>query len=100
MAILIVPVALAIHTVTSWLFAATPRVGWDSTIFGPYYVSGAFVAGAAAVLIAMFIFSRNFKLKEYITNLHFDRMAKLLVLINDGLYILSISMNIWFRDIK
>jgi Ni/Fe-hydrogenase subunit HybB-like protein len=81
MAILIVPVALAIHTVTSWLFAMTPRVGWDSTIFGPYYVSGAFVSGAAAVLIAMFIFSRNFRLKEYIKDLHFDRMAKLLVLL-------------------
>jgi len=33
--ILIIPVALAIHTVTSWLFASTLRHGWDSTIFGP-----------------------------------------------------------------
>ncbi|MCF6367001.1 MAG: polysulfide reductase NrfD [Bacteroidales bacterium] len=81
MAILIIPVALAIHTVTSWLFAATLRVGWDSTIFGPYYVSGAFVAGGAAVIIAMFVFSRNFRLKEYITNLHFDKMGKLLVML-------------------
>jgi len=54
--ILIVPVALAIHTVTSWLFATTLRPGWDTTIFGPYFVSGAFVAGTAAVIIAMFIF--------------------------------------------
>ena len=81
MAILIIPVALAIHTVTSWLFASTLRVGWDSTIFGPYYVSGAFVAGGAAVLIAMFVFSRDFRLKEYITDFHFDKMGKLLVLL-------------------
>ena len=81
MAILIVPVALAIHTVTSWLFAMTPRVGWDSTIFGPYYVSGAFVAGGAAVLIAMFVFNKDFRLKDYITDLHFDKMGKLLVLL-------------------
>ncbi len=33
--ILIIPVGLSIHTVTSWLFAATLRPGWDSTIFGP-----------------------------------------------------------------
>ena len=32
--ILIVPLAFAIHTVTSWLFAVTLRPGWDSTIFG------------------------------------------------------------------
>ena len=56
LSVLIIPVALGIHTVTSWLFAMTPRVGWDSTIFGPYYVTGAFVAGGAAVMIAMFVF--------------------------------------------
>jgi len=36
--ILIIPSALAIHTVTSWLFAMTTRAGWDSTLFGPYFV--------------------------------------------------------------
>jgi len=81
LSILIVPVALAIHTVTSWLFAMTPRIGWDSTIFGPYYVTGAFVAGGAAVVIAMFAFSVDFRLKKYITEYHFDKMGKLLVLL-------------------
>ncbi len=80
-AILIVPVALAIHTVTSWLFASTLRVGWDSTIFGPYYVTGAFVTGGAAVVIAMFVFSRDFRLKNYITDFHFDKMGRLMVLL-------------------
>ncbi len=80
LSILIIPVALAIHTVTSWLFALTPRVGWDSTIFGPYYVTGAFVNGVAAVLIAMYIFRQNFKLKEYLTDFHFERVARLFVL--------------------
>ena len=81
LAILIIPVALAIHTVTSWLFAFTLRVGWDSTIFGPYYVTGAFVAGGGAVMIAMYIFRTDFRLKNYITDYHFDKMGKLLVLL-------------------
>lgn len=80
--ILIIPVAFAIHTVTSWLFAVTPRAGWDSTIFGPYFLTGAFVAGAAAVIIAMFFFQKSYKLKDYITNYHFDKMGKLLVLVS------------------
>lgn len=79
--ILIIPTAFAIHTVTSWLFAVTVRSGWDSTIFGPYFLTGAFVAGSAAVIIAMFFFRNNFKLKEYLTEMHFDKMAKLLVLV-------------------
>ncbi len=81
-AIFIIPVALAIHTVTSWLFASTSRVGWDSTIFGPYFVTGAFVAGGAAVIIAMYFYRENYKLKDYITDSHFDQMGKLLVLVS------------------
>jgi len=80
--ILIIPVAFAIHTVTSWLFAVTPRAGWDSTIFGPYFLSGAFVAGSAAVIIAMFFFQKSYKLKDYITDFHFDKMGKLLFLVS------------------
>lgn len=79
--ILIIPAALSIHTVTSWLFALTTRPGWDSTIFGPYFVSGAFVAGCAAVIIAMFFFRKNYKLHEYLTDLHFNNMGKVLVLV-------------------
>ncbi len=79
--ILIVPVALAIHTVTSWLSALTLRAGWDSTIFGPYYVTGAFVAGSGAVLVAMYFIRRAYKLEEYITEFHFDKMGKLMVLV-------------------
>lgn len=80
--ILLIPAALMIHTVTSWLFAVTTRAGWDSTIFGPYFVSGAFVAGSAAVIIAMFFFRNNYKLKDYLTDLHFNNMGKVLVLVS------------------
>lgn len=82
LAIFIIPVALAIHTVTSWLFANTSRAGWDSTIFGPYFVTGAFVSGTAAVVIAMFVFRKSFKLEAYITEFHFDKIGKLLVLVS------------------
>ena len=82
LAIFIIPVALAIHTVTSWLFANTSRPGWDSTIFGPYFVTGAFVSGTAAVIIAMFVFRKSFRLQDYITDVHFDKMGKLLVLVS------------------
>ena len=80
--ILLIPAALSIHTVTSWLFAVTSRAGWDSTVFGPYFVSGAFVAGSAAVIIAMFFFRRNYKLQDYLTDLHFNNMGKVLATVS------------------
>jgi len=80
--ILLIPAALSIHTVTSWLFAVTSRAGWDSTVFGPYFVSGAFVAGSAAVIIAMFFFRKNYKLQDYLTDLNFNNMGKVLATVS------------------
>jgi Ni/Fe-hydrogenase subunit HybB-like protein len=94
LAILIIPVALTIHTVTSWLFATTYRSGWDSTNFGAYFVSGAFLLGAGGVIAAMYILRRQYNLKEYITDLHFDRMGKLMVML--ALVYLYFSVNEYF----
>jgi molybdopterin-containing oxidoreductase family membrane subunit len=80
--ILIIPLAFAIHTVTSWLFALTPRAGWDSSIFGPYFISGAFVSGTSAVIIAMYFFRVNYKLHKYLTEDHFEKIARVLVLVS------------------
>lgn len=80
--ILIVPLAFAIHTVTSWLFAVTPRAGWDSTIFGPYFISGAFVSGTAAVIIAMYFFRHNYNLQKYLTDFHFEKIGRVLALVS------------------
>lgn len=80
--ILIIPVGLSIHTVTSWLFAATLRPGWDSTIFGPYFVVGAFMAGTAALIILMYVYRLRFNLKDYYEDLHFEKMGRLLVLVS------------------
>jgi Ni/Fe-hydrogenase subunit HybB-like protein len=80
--ILIIPTAFAIHTVTSWLFAVTPRAGWDSSIFGPYFISGAFVSGTAALIIAMYFFRVNYKFQNYITDFHFEKIARILVLVS------------------
>mgnify|MGYP002630602307 CR=1 FL=1 len=82
LSVAVLPVAFAIHTVTSWLFATTWRPGWDSTNLGPYFVSGAFMAGAAVIIIAMFFIRNELKLKAYITVMHFDKMGKLLVLLS------------------
>lgn len=79
--ITIIPVAFCIHTVTSWLFATTYRPGWDSSNFGAYFVSGAFLVGAGAVGVAMYVFRRIYKLEPYITDDHFDKMGKITVML-------------------
>lgn len=94
LAILIIPVAFGIHTVTSWLFATTLRPGWDSSNFGPYFVSGAFMVGAGGVIAAMYIFRTHYKWDKYLTDKHFDYMGRLLVLLS--LVYLYFNINEYF----
>ncbi len=81
LSITIIPVAFAVHTVTSWLFATTYRPGWDSTNFGAYFIAGAFLVGAGAILVAMYVFRYAYNLEQYITPGHFDKMGKIVVML-------------------
>ncbi len=86
MAVIIIPIAISVHTVVSWIFSMTLRPGWNSTIFGPYFVAGALASGAASVVVAMAAFRYFYHLEEYITFKHFRNMA-FLVLTLDMVYI-------------
>jgi len=79
--IVIIPVAFCIHTVTSWLFATTYRPGWDSTNFGAYFVSGAFLVGAGGVVVAMYVFRKAYHLEKYLHEEHFDKMGRIVVML-------------------
>ena len=79
-AILIIPVALILQTVDAWLFSTTFRIGWDSTNLGPYFIAGAFVVGVGGLVAATYVLRKVYELENHITDMHFDKMGKLLVL--------------------
>ena len=79
-ALLLIPVGFMLQTVDAWLFSTLFRVGWDSTNMGGYFISGAAVAGIGALVAVVFIVRRAYKLENYITELHFDKLGKFLVL--------------------
>ncbi len=79
MAVIIIPVAVSVHTVVSWVFSMTLRPGWHSTIFGPYFVVGAIYSGTAAIILAMAIFQKAYHLDKYLTKDHFRKLGNLLL---------------------
>jgi len=79
-AIMIIPVGLILQTIDAWLFSTTYRVGWNSTNMGAYFISGAFVAGIGALVVVVYILRKAYHLDKYITDLHFDKIGRLLTL--------------------
>ncbi len=91
MALIIIPVAVSVHTVVSWIFGMTLRVGWHSTIFGPYFVVGAIFSGVASILIAMAVFRRVYHLEGYIKAMHFKNLGLMLLALDLAYLYFTIS---------
>ncbi|HSL23749.1 MAG TPA: NrfD/PsrC family molybdoenzyme membrane anchor subunit [Vicinamibacterales bacterium] len=79
LAIVVIPIAVSVHTVIGWIFALTLRPMWHSAIFGPYFVIGAIFSGIAALIIAMAILRKVYRLEAYFKHVHFNHMGLLLL---------------------
>lgn len=80
LAIMILPLGIILQTIDAWLFSTTHRIGWDSTNLAAYFISGAFVAGIGALIAVVYVVRKARNLEDYITDLHFDKLGKILVL--------------------
>jgi Ni/Fe-hydrogenase subunit HybB-like protein len=79
MAVVVIPIAVSVHTVVSWVFGMTIQPMWHSTIFGPYFVAGAIFSGIAALIIAMAVLRRVYHLEAYMKPVHFNNLGLLLL---------------------
>lgn len=81
LAVLMIPTAVAVHSVLAWIFGMTIRPMWHSTIFGPYFIMGAVFSGVGALIVVMAILRRVLRLEEYLKPLHFNYMGLLLLVL-------------------
>ncbi|MBI2934943.1 MAG: polysulfide reductase NrfD, partial [Chloroflexi bacterium] len=79
MAIFIIPLAISVHTVVSYVFAMTIQPGWHAAIFGPYFVMGAIYSGIASLIIAMVILRKVLHLEGFLKPIHFNNLGILLL---------------------
>ncbi len=91
MMIVIIPVAVSVHTVVSWVFAMTLRDPLNSTLFGVFFVAGAIYSGIAAIIILMAVLRRVLHLEEFITKTQFVYLGYLLAALAAIMGYLNIS---------
>jgi Ni/Fe-hydrogenase subunit HybB-like protein len=82
MAIFIIPVAISVHTIISWILATTVQPGWHSTIFGPYFVVGAIFSGIGALFLAMTGVRAVLGLESYISQRQYRNLGLLFITMN------------------
>jgi Ni/Fe-hydrogenase subunit HybB-like protein len=81
----IIPVMFSVHTIVSWDFAAATRPGWNSTIFGPYFIVGALHSGMGAAVMVLAVIRGTMKHMHYFIRAeHFDGIGKLMLIISMG----------------
>jgi molybdopterin-containing oxidoreductase family membrane subunit len=84
--IAVIPIAVSVHTVVSWVFGMQTQPMWHSTIFGPYFVAGAIYSGIAAIILVAAILRKVYHLESYLQPLQFNNL---------GLLLLTMSL-LWF----
>jgi molybdopterin-containing oxidoreductase family membrane subunit len=75
----VIPVAVSVHTVVSWVFGLQTQPMWFSTIFAPYFVVGAIYSGIAAIMVVTIALRKVYHLEEYLRPYHFNNMGLLLL---------------------
>lgn len=73
------PLVVSVHSIVSSDFATAVIPGWHTTIFPPYFVTGAIFAGMAMVLTLMLVARKVMNMENYITGRHIDPMCKLVL---------------------
>src|SRR5665811_776895 len=77
--IMIIPLAVSVHSVLAWAFSLTSPPWWHESIWAPYFVVAALYSGVALVILVLAGFRRGYHLEAFITERHFVRLGFILV---------------------
>ena len=96
MMLIIIPIAVSVHTVVSWIFSMTLRVGWNTSIFGVLFVAGAIFSGVATLIIVMAVLRKIYHWEEYLTQKHFLYLGYLLAAF--GAFMVYVNINEYLTE--
>jgi len=96
------PLVLSVHTIVSMDFATSVIPGWHTTIFPPYFVSGAIFSGFAMVLTLMLVTRKVYKLEDYITIGHIELMNIIIIVTGSivGIAYLTELFMAWYSGVE
>ena len=99
MAAIIIPTAIVAYSLLAWLFGMNLRVGWHSSIFGPFFVLTATFSGVALLIFMMWIFRKTQNLEVVFNDEHFMYLGYALVILSlfYGYFYFSDYLTDWYN---
>ncbi|HPQ08869.1 MAG TPA: polysulfide reductase NrfD [Bacteroidia bacterium] len=96
------PLVFSVHSIVSFDFATSILPGWHTTIFPPYFVSGAVFSGFAMVLTLMLVIRKAYKLEQYLTIKHIEYMNILIIVTGSivGVAYLTELFMAWYSGVE
>ncbi len=96
------PLVFSVHSIVSMDFATSVVPGWHTTIFPPYFVSGAVFSGFAMVLTLMIIVRKVYKLEAYLTIKHIEYMNIVIIVTGSivGVAYLTELFVAWYSGVE
>ena len=102
LSIVIIPLAVLVHSVLAWIFGMTLRPGWHSTIFAPYFVIAAVYSGTGVLIMVMWVFRKIYHLEAHLTKIHFNYLGIIMIVLGAlyGYFTFSEYLTSWYGSIK
>jgi Ni/Fe-hydrogenase subunit HybB-like protein len=96
------PLVFSVHSIVSFDFATSIVPGWHTTIFPPYFVSGAVFSGFAMVLTLMLVVRKIYKLEHYVTIKHIEYMNIVIIVTGSivGVAYLTELFVAWYSGVE
>ncbi|HAW51458.1 MAG TPA: hypothetical protein DCX54_03875, partial [Flavobacteriales bacterium] len=75
MAAIIIPTSIIAYSLLAWLFGMNLKVGWHSSILGPYFVLSAVYSGIAALILILWAYRKTEGLEKIFTDSHINTLG-------------------------
>lgn len=99
MAAIIIPTSIIAYSLLAWLFGMNLKVGWHSSILGPFFVLSAVYSGIAALVLIMWSYRKTEKLEKVFTDSHFTILGYSLLILSlfYGYFYFSDYVTEWYN---
>ena len=99
LAAIIIPTTIIAYSLLAWLFGMNLKVGWHSSIFGPFFVLSAVYSGIALLILIMWIYRKSRKLEKSFTDEHFNYLGFAMIILSlfYGYFYFSDYITDWYN---